>query len=218
MKMHHTLTCAVALTLSAGLSAHAASIVTNGSFEEASTGSAPTGSFQTLGATSTHILGWTLDSGSMDWINTYWTASDGDLSLDMSGDNAGSIYQDLATVIGQWYRLTFDLAGNPAGGPEVKHMSVDLGVLSEPRSFDVSGHSLSDMGWATQTIDFQAVDTTTRLRFTSTTSGAYGPALDNVSVETLRPTSAPTPGAASAGMMLFSALGGARVLRRRARD
>ena len=58
--------------------------IINGSFE---TGIAISPDpFKTLNATdSTSIAGWTVTSGSIDYIGSYWTAQDGGRSLDMNG-------------------------------------------------------------------------------------------------------------------------------------
>lgn len=47
----------------------------------------------------------------------------------------------------------------------------------------VSPPTLVDMKWTTKSFTFTATAATTTLTFTSTTSGVYGPALDNVRVE-----------------------------------
>ena len=171
--------------------------INNGSFE---TGTAP-GAFTPVGAGGTNITGWTVDSGSIDYIGNYWTASDGARSVDMSGGGAGQISQALSGLtIGQQYTITFDLAGNPAGGPIVKDLEVSAGGITSLYSFDTTGQSLSDMGWATQTFVFVATATTDTLAFLSLNNTSYGPALDNVTI-----AATPIPGA----ILLFgSALGG----------
>ncbi len=58
-------------------------LITNGSFENGNYNANP--NFMTLGAGATNIDGWTVGSGSIDWILTYWQASNGRFSLDLSG-------------------------------------------------------------------------------------------------------------------------------------
>jgi choice-of-anchor C domain-containing protein len=171
--------------------------ITNGSFES---GTNP-GAFTEVGVGGTNITGWTVDSGSVDYIGTYWTASDGSRSLDMSGSSAGGISQALSGLsIGQEYTVTFDMAGNPAGAPATKFLQVSAGGTSGLYSFDTTGHSLSDLGWVTFTYVFIATATTDTLAFLSMTPGSFGGALDNVSI-----AATPIPGA----ILLFgSALGG----------
>src|SRR5438067_1601315 len=72
------------LILTAGMSACLATAahsqsVTNGSFE---TGPISAADFVTLTAVDNSILGWTVDSGSIDYINGYWPAEDGAHSID----------------------------------------------------------------------------------------------------------------------------------------
>jgi len=167
--------------LSAGMvaTAFAASAVTNGSFE---TGTDP-GVFSTLVAgDNTSVPGWTVTAGSVDYIGSYWTASDGARSLDMTGFSAGAISQMFTTVPGHTYTVAFDLAGNPAGAPGVKTLAVDAGSLPTTYTFDTTGKTLTDMGWQPQTYSFTATGTSTTVTFTSMDSGFYGPALDNVTV------------------------------------
>ena len=127
---------AVAVCLFAASPAHA-NLVANGSFE---TGvGAPSSGFSTLGAVNTDITGWTLTNGTIDWINDYWVASDGSYSLDMDGVTPGTIQTSapLSTVIGQAYRLSFDMAGNPDGSPQFKQLDVQVGGFA-PQSFLLS--------------------------------------------------------------------------------
>jgi hypothetical protein len=83
----------------------------------------------------TAISGWTVTSGSVDWINTYWqqppALSNGTgtgLSIDLNGtasaahpNPAGTISQTFATAPGQPYTVTFEMAATrsaarPGGG------------------------------------------------------------------------------------------------------
>lgn len=159
-----------------------ADLVTNGSFEN---GTYPAGNppFATLGAGSTAITGWTVTSGSIDWIHSYWQPEDGEYSIDLSGNSPGglAISTNLATVAGQTYELSFWLAGNPDGPPTIKPLTVTVGGVNYMFTFDETGHSRPAMGWQHETLTFIATGTTS-LQFTSTSGSAYGPALDNVSV------------------------------------
>jgi choice-of-anchor C domain-containing protein len=174
--------------------------ITNGSFES---GVAPGGGgFSTLAAgDSTSITGWTVGGSGVDYIGTYWTASEGGRSLDLSAENAGSISQDLVGLsVGQEYTVSFDIAGNPVGAPTTKSLSVTVGGAPGLYSFNTTGGTLSNLGWVTQTFVFIATASTQTLAFLSLDGTAYGPALDNVSI-----AATPIPGA----ILLFgSALGG----------
>jgi choice-of-anchor C domain-containing protein len=163
----------------------------NGSFEN---GTSPGGFITPVAGDNTTISDWTVASGTVDYIGSYWVSSDGSRSIDLNGYTPGALSQTIATVAGHSYTVNFDLAGNPAGNfssPAVKTLDVDAGGAPSSYSFDTTGHTTSNMGWQQQTFNFTAIGTSTTLTFTSTTGGAspfYGPALDNVSVAVEAPT------------------------------
>lgn len=164
----------------------------NGSFESGTFVDGGAG-FQALNAGDTSLTGWTITTGSIDWIGSYWPAVDGSKSIDMSGNAAGAISQTFATTIGNTYTVTFALSGNPAGGPTVKTLTVGAtGAASANLTFDTvaAGSTLTDMKWSTRTYTFLATTASTTLTFTSTTAGVYGPALDKVVVTEKVPTKA----------------------------
>lgn len=163
--------------------AFAAIAINNGSFEN---GTDP-GAYATLGTGDTSITGWTVATGSVDYIGSYWTASNGNRSIDMSGNEPGSINQALSTISGHTYTVTFDMAGNSDGGAAVKTMSVDTGGTPTAYSFDSTGKTHDAMGWTPETYTFTAGGASTVLTFTSTTAGPWGPALDNVAITDTTP-------------------------------
>lgn len=158
-----------------------ASLIENGSFEVGI--SPPSGGYRTLSAPNTNISGWTVSSGNLDWIRTYWNASDGALSLDLVGTVAGKIEQTFSTNIGEQYAVTFDMAGNPVTYKGTTQLRVEAADQHADFSFNNSGMTTSNMGWVTNSWLFTAVDTTTTLSFMSL--GNYnrsGPTLDKVNV------------------------------------
>jgi choice-of-anchor C domain-containing protein len=155
-----------------------ASLITNGSFEMANAN--PGGSFLTLGSGSTTITSWKVGGNSIDYIGGYWQPSDGMRSLDMSGNAAGSISQTFTTTANTTYKVLFDLAGNPDGGPTVKHLNVSAAASSQNYMFNTTGHSRVSMGWMTDSFVFKATGPSTTLTFTSQDNTPFGPALDNV--------------------------------------
>jgi choice-of-anchor C domain-containing protein len=171
--------------------------ITNGSFE---LGTNP-GSFAQQSAGSTNITGWDVGPDGVDYIGTYWAASEGSRSLDLSAIGSGSVSQQLnGLTAGQQYTVSFDLAGNPDGGPVTKSLAVSAGGITSLYSFDATGANRSAMGWVTHTFVFVATATTDTLAFLSSTGTSFGPALDNVTI-----AATPIPGA----ILLFgSALGG----------
>ncbi len=160
---------------------------TNGSFE---LGPAP-GSFLSLGTGSTAVLGWTTTAGSIDYIGSYWNPSNGSRSIDMNNTSPGGIQQTFTTVASHRYKVSFDYAGNPDLGPNLKTFNVTADSYAGGFSFDTTGHSKTNMGWVSTDFTFIADDVAATLSFASTTSGACGPTLDNVQVEDLGPVPEP---------------------------
>lgn len=165
--------------------AHSTGIVKDGDFEQPALNSTPYREYtagQTFGA-------WTVESGSINLVGTYWVAAHGIQSVVLSGPTfgAGTIYQDLSTKPGASYTLSFARAGDPGGGCEatVEDMQVWWGSrLVDMVSFNTKGHSLSNMGWETLSYKVQATSTVTRLRFVSPTRQTEcSPALDDVAAE-----------------------------------
>src|SRR5262249_47643491 len=131
----------------------AATAFMNGSFE---TGPLNPGNFVTLNTGDTSLTGWTVTHGSVDYINQYWPPAQGTYSLDMSGNEAGTISQTFTTVAGHSYTVTFAMAGNTDGGNVIKTLDVDTGGTPAAYTFDTTGHSRADMGWTTMTYPFTA--------------------------------------------------------------
>lgn len=156
----------------------------NGSFE---IGPNP-GVFSTLSDSNTAILGWEVTQGSIDYIGTYWVASDGGRSIDLNGNYAqGGISQTFDTILGETYHVSFDLAGNYDSGVDPKTLNVSVALYSGGYSFfkPISWNHTS-MGWITYDFVFAAQANSSILTFTSTTGAtndAFGPALDNVHVD-----------------------------------
>ena len=135
----------------------------------------------------TNVGGWMVDTGSVNVTRFSWQPEEEEQSLDLNGSGAGSIYQDLATVPGQNYNLHFAFAGVP-GAPALKTNQVWWnGTLLDTIIFNTTGHSVTAMGWTNGEYTVGATTTSTRLRFTSLTTGASGPALDAVSVTPILP-------------------------------
>jgi choice-of-anchor C domain-containing protein len=190
--MKKTFTFVVALfslVLSLTAQQSLAAVFSNGSFEvgpDASSGVLP------LYPGDTSIQYWeVVGVNSVDYIGEYWKASDGNRSIDVSGVGPGAIEQTFDTVPNEIYRVAFDIAGNPDNNstwpsPSIKGLraTIDTGnhSLFKDFTFDATGQSLENMGWLAQEFLFTAENTTSTLRFTSLTEGAFGPALDNVNV------------------------------------
>ncbi len=202
-----------------------ANLTTNGSFESLSPSSSlsSVGTYVTLYEGATDINGWTVigavnlanHTESIDYIGSYWSASDGDRSLDLNGYyGQGGVFQTIQTAAGAVYSVAFDMAGNP-DRQDTKTMNVAVADTSssvyydtEVFTFSTIGKTRTNMGWVGKSWTFTAQSNSTDLYFLSGMDGAWGPALDNVVVTMLSPAPAivPVPGA-----MVLGGLGTALV-------
>jgi len=166
-----------------------ANLVSNGSFETADSSGGGVG-FVTR-TQSNPIDGW-LVLADVDQVRELWAPADGDQSVDLNATNMGRIAQQLTTVAGAIYELSFMIAGNPTAGypPTMKEMRAAVadtptGAYNSAKNyvFDVSQQDNDNMGWRQETWLFTAVDTTTWLRFEGITGGPCGVAIDDVDVE-----------------------------------
>lgn len=142
------------------------------------------GGFETVSAPdTTTITGWSVTSGSVDWIGSYWQDPNGTSnSIDLDGNSPGIMGQFDSFLLGQQYLLTFWLAGNPDGLPTVKTVSVSAGVSSQVFTFDTTGHDKTDMGWTEESLLFVGQGASTTIAFASGDVGSpYGPAIGDVS-------------------------------------
>lgn len=204
--MRKTILAAVA-AIALPAAANAASI-TNGSFED---GIDP-GVYTMVSAGQSNITGWDVLSGTVDYIGSYWQASNGVRSVDLSGASIGTLGQTVTGLTaGQVYEVTFDVSRNPDGGSNPRTGIFSANGKTFGFSYTDASNTRADMKWETVSYRFVATGATALISFASDASGGccYGPALDNVSI-------AAVPEPASWAMMLggFTLLGGA-VRRRR---
>ena len=193
-----------------------AALVTDGGFEDGSVASGP--GYQTYYAT-TAMGGWNVTAGNVDLINGYWTSAQGHQSVDLTGTDArGTISQNISTVAGQTYYLTFEMSGNPDGAPETKKLDVSLGGVSLPIfSYTIGANSDQNMNWETMSGFFTATTTGLELLQFSDVSvsnpiGNNGVALDEVSL-----VAVPEASTVIAGILLLLPFGAStlRILRKK---
>jgi choice-of-anchor C domain-containing protein len=177
---------AIYLCLMAGLAK--GQTVVNGSFEVGI--GIPSTSIQLNAGDSTSLPGWTVTSGTIDYIGTLWPAGSGSRSVDLTGSSSGTIEQMITGFTpGQNYQLSFLMAANTEGGPTIKSLQVSMDATSQTFTFNGSGYSNENMGWSLRTMDFTATSTTMALDFKGLQTGLYGAALDAVTI-----TPVPEPG------------------------
>lgn len=204
--------------VAAGIAAMAvaqANLITNGGFEQGSSIPASPNWYRTLPAGNLSLTGWSINTGSIDWIHTnHFDPSVGSLCIDINGNSTGgSISQSFASDPGRLYSVAFDMSGNPDNLTEpIRDIRVSVGGFTQDFSFDTSavsgGISAVNMGYVTESFTFWAPTTTSTLSFLSLDTGIWSAALDNIQVELV-----PEPTA-----MLLLALGVSGIsLRRRAR-
>jgi hypothetical protein len=173
-------------TLIIGLIAAPGAAFVNGDFESPNVGnqgayynSTPSG------------FGWTLASGDIDLLGPgKWQPSHGNQSLDLNGFGPGTIFQDFTFASGGQWNILFDLSGNPEI-PGIKTVRVSFGPtggsLTSLGTFSVDSNTntFANMNWKTITSsDLNILNGQSyRLQFESLTSGAAGPALDNVRLQ-----------------------------------
>ncbi|MFI9011831.1 choice-of-anchor C family protein [Actinosynnema sp. NPDC053489] len=172
---------AVAL-LSVAVAPPAGAAVANGGFEAPT---APVGGFQRLAAGSA-LGAWTVTANDVDLSGVgFWQTAEGGQALDLEGGSGfGAVSQSIATApVRTAFRVRFALAGNPLGGPAVKTLRVLVdGQAVGDFSFDTTGRSPSDMGYAQREVSFTSTRLVTTLTFASTTGSGYGPVVDDVRV------------------------------------
>lgn len=176
-----------ALTCSSQSAEQEPELITNGDFESGPRIGPDHGRIE---PGSREITGWTVIRGSVDYVGSAWISPDGIRCLDLEGNAAfGGVSQTIPTTPGQVYTVTFDLAGNVDGDPQVKRMRVLAAGQSTERWFDTTGRSHDNLGWQTHTWQFLATGDTTDIEFISVGDGPghRGALLDNVSVKTGQP-------------------------------
>jgi choice-of-anchor C domain-containing protein len=157
-------------------------IIVNGDFENPDV----EGEFTILGAGET-IGAWSIDSGSVDLTtNEHWPASEGDQSLNLNGDNAGTISQSFATVTGTTYTVTFDMSAN-GNVNDIVQMIVSAAGVTANYQYDANQNTMTAMNWSPETFTFVATSATTTLEFEGLESSPPwgGIALDNVQVRAI---------------------------------
>ena len=177
-----------------------AATIVDGNFAGAS------GSYQTIGTGGTFGAtgGWTVVSGSVDWIGNYWPApSPGGGSVDLDGDSVGAISQTLFGLAAGTYKVSFALSGNPDGPPPTKALEVSVtGSAAQDYSYPLVGDKVN-MSYSIESYIFTWGGGDATLTFASLnapSSNPYGPVIGDVSISAI-------PEPATWAMMILGFLG-----------
>ncbi|CAM3290694.1 hypothetical protein SPAN111604_14870 [Sphingomonas antarctica] len=199
----------------------ATNLIGNGGFE--SPGAPNGGYLQGFGGNTDGF--WTVTGNDVLVLNTNYVengitfnAFEGSNALDITGSGntgpADGLYQDVATVAGRSYNLSFALGNGsdaPQGATYLLPSSIGLTIGGGvAQNFTNAAISPNGINWAIQNYRFTATGSTTRVAFTNNTPGGDNYAgLDAVSL-----TAVPEP--ASWALMLggFGLMGGAMRRRR----
>lgn len=205
------------LVLAAAAGQASAAVITNGGFEA---NPAPNGSYiQAFGGDTTSIPGWTVTGADVlvidaDYIEPgngvgggtqTFNANSGQNAVDLTGAGntspADGIFQDVATVAGQAYSLSF-YVGRAIGGavystPSTVDLQIDGGAVQSFTNALLGADNT--IVWQLFTTTFVATDATTTILFSNGTPvGNNYAGLDDVSISAV-----PEP-----GTMSLLALGG----------
>lgn len=164
--------------------APAGNLIVNGSFENPSIWQS--NSLVEYNGGSTAMPGWTVGGNSVDLTAaSYWTAEDGNQSLDLAGSASGSVAQTVTTTPGKDYTLSWYLAGNTNCGQAVKTLAVSWdGALADALAFDTTGHGNQAMGWVRRALIVKATGSSSVVGFADATpdNSQCGAVIDSVSL------------------------------------
>lgn len=210
-----------AATLLATAAAGQAATIQNGSFELSNVAFLNNRYATVSAGDATALPGWTIGAGDLDLISGFWSASDGDYSLDLNGRSPATIWQDVAGLdVGATYLVSFDFAANwlMRDSQQLKRLRASAGGTSADYEFLTDGETAENMGWLEKSFSFTARESSERLTFSSLVSGYGGPALDNVQIRMTEAAPAPAPvPLPPAVALLAGAIGGLGMLGRRSR-
>ena len=186
--------------------------IVNGSFEEPVIAG---GAFETFPGGSTSIPGWTVLGIEVSTVDSVvgsngiaYIAQDGQQWLDLAGaanpSTTNGITQDVSTIIGSQYELSF-YVGSATDGQFVFPSTVDLAIDGSPRiSFSNNAAPTDMLDWQQFTHSFSAQNATTTIAFFDGTGPSnFVSALDNVTL-TLVPEPSSLLLASLAGVLFCS--------------
>ena len=194
------------MTLASNPAAATTNIVTNGGFENPNI---PGGSFGIFPG----IPGWSLLPGSRGsgievQDNVAGSPFTGNQFVELDSNGVTGIYQDLATDIGQTYKLEFAFSPRPGVAQNITNIKWGGSLVD---TLSASGVGLPNTNWKTFSYDLVANSSITRLSFDNLTelSDSLGSYIDDVKV-----TAVPEP-ASMLGLLAFGAFGATSLIKRK---
>ncbi len=182
------LSAAFALLIQGTTDLKAQNLVFNGGFESPQV---DPGSFIVIQADQVSLPNWQVTETSVDVVHQGYltaTAAEGFQFLDLDGSpGPGGISQELATLAGVTYELTFQYADNflseRATSFALVRLSDQLGDVMAPVTISHNSSVPGNLNWSAYSTTFTATHSATTLRFSSLNQNASGGILlDNVSV------------------------------------
>lgn len=160
----------------------AAFSISNGSFES---GSNPNSLITVTSPDTSSISNWSVTNGDIDYIGTFWAASQGSRSIDLNGLSGAGKLSTTITInpneVGKLQTVLFDLAVNGVGTKQVQVgvSGFTTGTYSITSTSATPGTAGNN--WTTNAYRFTPTSAgTLTLEFASLASGSFGAALDNV--------------------------------------
>jgi hypothetical protein len=206
--MKKTFFAALAVAICASSNAN---LITNGSFEDG-TFVGDSNKVMSASVGSNTLNGWTVFAGSVAWIENqnpspWYVASDGMRCVDLTDSRDavpyGGVKQDVPTVVGQTYLVTFDLGIHSRYSTSI--CCVQLAAADAQQVFTAEAVS-GKQTWYHNSLTFKANASTTSIQFLGLLATPADIGLDNVSM-----VAVPEP-------MTWAALaGGIALLRRKKR-
>lgn len=173
-----------------GSAVSAQNLVLNGGFETPSNPNLnpPFGAINVTNGTPGYDVAsfsWTIGGVNVDHIvNTFWASNSGTASLDLNGNQLGTISQSFSTVVGETYTLSFWYTNNgqmPSQTTANGVVNVTGGAVLLNQNLSASGSVIGNMNYTQFSVNFVADSTTTTLLFTGNpaTGAGYPTGSDN---------------------------------------
>jgi len=139
--------------------APASELIVNGGFENPSL---RYGTWSSFGS----IVGWNLSFGSAIEVQNHAAGSpvEGDQFVELDSNTSSGIYQDVATVAGARYELTFRYSPRP--GVEENNNAIEVWIDGDcVATVSANGRNASDTSWARIVLPVRATTARTRVEF-----------------------------------------------------